>query len=143
MYRVAVLVTGSPRFVEQGAAWWNAHLPENIEFDLYGHCWSEHDHIGSVRYYDADFDIDENLFSGWNFKDFKIVSYCEGDRTVTNCDKKEEFIKELKRTVDFYKFNQETFKGIDLMCNENIINDFNNLKLDKKYYLHHCDIKEN
>ena len=87
---------------------------------------------------------DAHYFGNWvNFKKFEIVSYCEGDITVTNCDNKEEFIKELKRTVDFYKFNQETFKGIDLMCNENIINDFNNLKLDKKYYLHHCDIKEN
>lgn len=87
---------------------------------------------------------DAHYFGNWvNFRKFEIVSYCEGDITVTHCDNKQEFIKELKRTVDFYKFNQETFQGIDLLCNENIINDFNNLKLDKEYYLHHCDIKEN
>ena len=75
MYKVAVLITGSPRFIEQGAAWWNLHLPENFEFDLYGHCWNEHDHIGSLRYYNADFDINENLFSNWNFKDLKITEH--------------------------------------------------------------------
>ena len=63
MHKVAVLITGSPRFIEQGAAWWNLHLPKNIEFDLYGHCWNEHDHIGSLRYYNANFDIDESLRS--------------------------------------------------------------------------------
>jgi len=98
----------------------------------------------SDGYAQLDTSEDAHYFGNWvNFKKFEIVSYCEGDITVTNCDDKEEFIKELKRTVDFYKFNQENFKGIDLMCNENIINDFNNLNLDKEYYLHHCDIKEN
>ena len=72
--------------------------------------------------------------------DFK---FCKAKDGYAQLDTTEEFIKELKRTVDFYKFNQENFKGIDLMCNESIINDFNNLNLDKKYYLHHCDIKEN
>ena len=30
MHKVAVLITGSPRFIEQGAVWWNLHLPKNI-----------------------------------------------------------------------------------------------------------------
>lgn len=75
MHKVAVLITGSPRFIEQGAAWWNLHLPKNIEFDLYGHCWNEHDHIGSLRYYNANFDIDESLFLRWNFKNLKITKH--------------------------------------------------------------------
>jgi len=83
---------------------------------------------------------DASYFGNWvNFRDYKIVSYCEGDITIESCDTKEEFKKLLKKTVDFYKFDQENFKGIDLLCNEKIINDFNKLGLDKKYYLHKSD----
>tara|TARA_B100001093_G_scaffold344053_1_gene328823 strand:+ start:226 stop:615 length:390 start_codon:yes stop_codon:yes gene_type:complete len=94
----------------------------------------------SKGYAQLDTSEDASYFGNWvNFRDYKIVSYCEGDITIETCSNKEEFKKLLKKTVDFYKFNQENFKGIDLLCNERIINDFNKLELDKKYYLHKSD----
>jgi tRNA G10 N-methylase Trm11 len=86
---------------------------------------------------------DASYYGNWvNFKDYKIVSYCEGDITIETCENKEEFKELLKKTVDFYKFNQENFKGIDLLCNETIKEDFNKLGLDKNYYLYksYCEV---
>jgi len=71
-----------------------------------------------------------------DFKNLKIISYAEGDVSIETCENKEEFKELLKKTVDFLKFKTESFKGIDLMCNEKIINDFNKLGLDKNYYLY-------
>jgi len=94
----------------------------------------------SKGYAQLDTSEDASYLGNWiNFKEFKIVSYCEGDITIETCENKEEFKELLKKTVDFYKFNQENFLGIDLLCNEKIINDFNKLELDKKYYLHKSD----
>ena len=94
----------------------------------------------SKGYAQLDTSEDASYFGNWvNFRDYKIVSYCEGDITIETCENKEEFKELLKKTVDFYKFNQENFLGIDLLCNEKIINDFNRLELDKKYYLHKSD----
>jgi len=94
----------------------------------------------SKGYAQLDTSEDASYLGNWiNFKEFKIVSYCEGDITIETCENKEEFKELLKKTVDFYKFNQENFLGIDLLCNEKIINDFNKLELDKKYYLHKND----
>lgn len=75
MYKIAVLVTGSPRFIKEGAEWWNKHIPNNCVVDLYGHCWDEHDHIGSLRYYNANFKVNPDLFSNWNFKDLSITKH--------------------------------------------------------------------
>ena len=83
-------------------------------------------------------------YGNWvNFRDYKIVSYCEGDITIETCDNVEEFKELLKKTVDFYKFNQENFKGIDLLCDERIKKDFDKLGLDKNYYLYksYCEVK--
>ena len=94
----------------------------------------------SKGYAQLDTSEDASYLGNWiNFREYKIVSYCEGDITIETCSNKEEFKKLLKKTVDFYKFNQENFLGIDLLCNEKIINDFNKLELDKKYYLHKSD----
>ena len=86
---------------------------------------------------------DASYFGNWvNFRDYKIVSYCEGDITIETCSNKEEFKKLLKKTVDFYKFNQENFKGIDLMDNKEIKEDFKKLNLDNSYYLHKSYCKD-
>ena len=82
-------------------------------------------------------------YGNWvNFREYKIVSYCEGDITIETCENKKEFKELLKKTVNFYKFNQENFEGIDLMCDENIKKDFNKLGLDQNYYLHksYCEV---
>ena len=74
-----------------------------------------------------------------DFKNLKIISYAEGDVSIETCENKEEFKKLLKKVVDFLKFKTESFKGLDLMCNENNIKIFESLGLDKKYYLHKSD----
>ena len=91
----------------------------------------------SKGYAQLDTSEDASYFGNWvNFRDYKIVSYCEGDVTIESCDNKEEFKRLLKKTVDFYKFKAENFKGIDLLCNETIKEDFKKLELDKNYYLY-------
>ena len=87
---------------------------------------------------------DASYFGNWvNFREYKIVSYCEGDITIETCENAEEFKELLKKTVDFYKFKAESFKGIDLGFDERIKEDFNKLGLDKNYYLHksYCEVK--
>ena len=85
---------------------------------------------------------DASYFGNWiNFKSLELISYCEGDITINKCDDKEEFKKELLRTVTWYK-NNNSYKGIDLMLNDEIKKDFNNLNLDKSFYLYNSDIKE-
>jgi len=97
----------------------------------------------SKGYAQLDTSEDASYLGNWiNFKEFKIVSYCEGDITIETCENEKEFKELLKKTVDFYKFNQENFLGIDLLCNEKIINDFESLGLDKKYYLHKSDYEK-
>ena len=91
----------------------------------------------SRGYAQLDTSDDASYYGNWvNFRDYIIVSYCEGDITIETCENKEEFKELLKKTVDFYKFNQENFKGIDLLCDETIKEDFNKLGLDKNYYLY-------
>ena len=73
-----------------------------------------------------------------DFKNLKIISYAEGDVSIETCENKEEFKKLLKKVVEYLKFD-ESFKGLDLMCDENNIKAFESLGLDKKYYLHKSD----
>ena len=77
MKKLAVLVTGSPRFVKEGAEWWNnCAKPKNFDVDLYGHCWNEHDTIGAKRYYKKKGKtITPNYFKNWNFKDLLITKH--------------------------------------------------------------------
>jgi len=98
----------------------------------------------SKGYAQLDTSEDASYFGNWvNFREYKIVSYCEGDITIETCENVQEFKELLKKTVDFYKFNQENFKGIDLMDDENIKKDFNKLGLDQNYYLYksYCEVK--
>lgn len=77
MIKLAVLITGSPRFVPQGAEWWFSNaMPNNFEIDYYGHCWNSHDEIGAKRYYNADnIIINEDYFKCWPFKDLSITEH--------------------------------------------------------------------
>ena len=69
-YKLAVLLTGSPRFVSEGADWWfNKALPFNCDIDYYGHCWDEADEIGKERY---DSKLNVRDFEKWPFTDFKF-----------------------------------------------------------------------
>ena len=79
---------------------------------------------------------DASYFGNWvNFKNLELVTYCEGDLTVVKCENIEEFKNQLLKVVSWYKKNK-SFIGIDLMCSDEIKKDFNNLNLDKNYYLY-------
>ena len=79
---------------------------------------------------------DASYFGNWiNFKSLELITYCEGDLTVIKCENIEEFKNQLLKVVSWYKKNK-SFIGIDLMCSDEIKKDFNNLNLDKNYYLH-------
>tara|TARA_R100000234_G_scaffold106211_1_gene76739 strand:+ start:295 stop:636 length:342 start_codon:yes stop_codon:yes gene_type:complete len=79
---------------------------------------------------------DASYFGNWvNFKSLELITYCEGDLTINKCDNKEEFKNQLLKVVSWYKENK-SFIGIDLMLSDEIKKDFNNLNLDKDYYLH-------
>jgi len=78
-------------------------------------------------------------YGNWvDFKNFRIIRYAEGDVSIETCENKEEFKELLKKVVEYSKFD-ESFKGLDLMCDENNIKAFESLGLDKKYYLHKSD----
>ena len=79
---------------------------------------------------------DASYFGNWvNFKSLELISYCEGDLTIIKCENIEEFKKQLSKVVNWHKKNK-SFIGIDLMCSDEIKKDFNNLNLEKNYYLH-------
>jgi len=75
--RIAVLLSGSPRFVKEGSEWWHIKsMPKNATIDYYGHSWDAHDHIGKTRYYNADNKvINYEYFKCWNFTDFLLTPY--------------------------------------------------------------------
>ena len=79
---------------------------------------------------------DASYFGNWvNFKTRELITYCEGDLTVIKCDDEKEFKEQLLKVVSWYKKNK-SFIGIDLMCSDEIKENFNKLELDKNYYLH-------
>ena len=79
---------------------------------------------------------DASYFGNWiNFKSLELITYCEGDLTVIKCENIEEFKKQLLKVVTWHKKNQ-SFIGIDLMSSDEIKKDFNNLNLDKEFYLY-------
>ena len=86
----------------------------------------------------AQIDTNEDFayFGNWvNFKSLELITYCEGDLTIVKCENIEEFKQQLLKLVSWHKKNK-SFIGIDLMCSDEIKKDFNNLNLDKNYYLH-------
>ena len=90
----------------------------------------------SDGYAQLDTKEDAHYFGNWvNFKSLELITYCEGDLTVVKCDNVEEFKQQLLKVVSWYKDNK-SFIGIDLMCSDEIKENFNKLELDKNYYLH-------
>lgn len=74
--KLAVLLTGSPRFVPQGAEWWfHKSMPKNIDIDYYGHCWNTHDPIGSKYYNSTNIQLNEDYFKCWPFRDFEMSEH--------------------------------------------------------------------
>jgi len=71
--KLAVLLTGSPRFVSEGADWWfSKAIPFNCDIDYYGHCWDDDDEIGSTRYNTR---LNVRDFEKWPFKDFSFTKH--------------------------------------------------------------------
>ena len=63
----------------------------------------------------------------------KMVSYVEGDICETSADTDEEFCHLVRECIEWHQKN-ETWKGIDGMCNEAIISRFEEMGLGE--YLH-------
>ena len=75
-YKLAVLLTGSPRFVSEGADWWfNKALPFNCDIDYYGHCWDEADEIGKERGEDLIFFVEDDYLHFEPMLEEMISSY--------------------------------------------------------------------
>lgn len=80
MTRIAVILTGSPRFVNEGADWWfNRVAPPNCEIDYYGHCWNSVDPVGANRYLIPNQSIDASFFDQWQFSAFEMSTYTLND----------------------------------------------------------------
>jgi len=80
----------------------------------------------------VDTDEDAHYFGNWaNPTTLELFSYCEGDTILTKCDNPTEFIREIQ---NFVEWQGSGFRGIDGMCDEDIIARFQNLGLGR--YLH-------
>ena len=77
---------------------------------------------------------DASYYGNWiNPIAMKLVSYCEGDITVTECDDETEFVSTVRECVAWHK-ERGYFIGIDGMCSEPIISAFERLGLGE--FLH-------
>lgn len=78
---------------------------------------------------------DAHYFGNWiNPITYELLSYCEGDVTVTKCDDEADFIKEVREAVSFYE-NNGTFTGIDPgINNPEIPNALERMKLDDLFH---------
>ena len=57
-----------------------------------------------------------------------IFSFCEGDTTLTECSTPDAFVREVRRTVQFYIDNGDWI-GIDTMLNDEVTAEFERLEL--------------
>ncbi len=72
---------------------------------------------------------DASYYGQWaNPITFKLMSYCEGDVTLTECDTEAEFIEAIRECI---RWNKEAgyFIGIDGMCEPRIIEAFTRMGL--------------
>lgn len=73
---------------------------------------------------------DASYYGTWaNPFERKIVNYCEGDITITECEDDESFIAEILE-MKHWNDTMGFWKGIDGMCNESTINRFKELGLE-------------
>ena len=72
---------------------------------------------------------DAPYFGNWiNPLTLKLMSYCEGDTTLTVCEDEADFIATVRECVRWHT-EREYFIGIDGMCSEPIIAAFTNMGL--------------
>lgn len=100
------------------------------EFDFklcsYTHGWAQLDTTADASYY-----------GNWVHPDkLQIVSYVEGDVTVTTCDDDAEFVRELRSAIDWHR-ERGSFLGIDSMCSEAIEAHFVRLGFENDLYGDH------
>jgi len=77
---------------------------------------------------------DASYFGNWvNPLTFQLMSYCEGDTTLTECENEADFIATLRECVEWHT-SRDYFLGIDGMCNPAIIEAFTRLQLSQ--FLH-------
>jgi hypothetical protein len=73
---------------------------------------------------------DASYFGTWAHPHKRqIVTYAEGDITVTTAENDEEFVAGLRMIRDWNEESGHGFKGIDGMCDDKIIAEFNRLGL--------------
>lgn len=67
---------------------------------------------------------DASYFGNWvNPLSLKLMSYCEGDTTLTECDSEADFIATVRECVQWHS-ERDYFLGIDGMCNPILIDAF-------------------
>jgi hypothetical protein len=72
---------------------------------------------------------DASYFGNWvNPSTFTLLSYCEGDITLTECEGEADFVQTVRECVEWHK-ERGYFIGIDGMCNPSIIEAFTRLNL--------------
>lgn len=70
---------------------------------------------------------DASYYGNWiNPLTFKLMSYCEGDVTLTECNDAEDFTATVRECVQWHK-ERDYFIGIDGMCTPAIIDAFTRL----------------
>jgi hypothetical protein len=77
---------------------------------------------------------DASYYGNWvNPLTMQLVSYCEGDISVTECTDEADFVTTVRECVDWHK-EREYFIGIDGMCQPAIIEAFTRMGLGE--FLH-------
>jgi hypothetical protein len=77
---------------------------------------------------------DASYFGNWiNPLTLKLMSYCEGDTTLTECEDEADFIATVRECVEWHR-ERGYFIGIDGMCAAGIIEAFTRMGLGG--YLH-------
>ncbi len=72
---------------------------------------------------------DASYYGNWiNPLTRQLMSYCEGDLTLTECDDDEDFVKTVRECANWHK-EHDYFLGIDGMCRPEIIEAFTRLGL--------------
>jgi len=73
---------------------------------------------------------DASYYGCWaNPTELRVLSYAEGDVCLTKCDTEAEFIVEIRSIKSWNEENGYSFKGVDCLCNEGIIERFTKLGL--------------
>jgi hypothetical protein len=72
---------------------------------------------------------DASYFGNWiNPLTLKLMSYCEGDTTLTECEDEADFITQVRACIGWHQ-DHEYFIGIDGMCDTPIIEAFTRMGL--------------